>query len=143
MTKLVEERNIADLKATTCGAIINDGWSRYGVHYLCYFTFYIFDNHPKSHLIPLAPMTNKEANKKTDTTMEYAKHFNSKTHKTHFITIMKDIYGIDLITWGKGSIADNTNANLKTAGLLKMYHVGCCNHKFNLNVMSMIEKKNY
>ena len=111
MTKLVEERIISDLKTTTCGAIRNDGWSRYGVHYLCYFTFCIFDNHPKSRLILLAPMTNKEANEKTETSMEDATNFNSETHKTHFITIVKDIYEIDLITWRRVSIADNTNSN--------------------------------
>ena len=31
--------------------------------------------------------------------MEDAIFFNSDTHKIHFITIMKDIYEIDLITW--------------------------------------------
>ena len=73
--------------------------------------------------------------------MEDATNFNSETHKTHFITIMKDIYLIDMITWRRLSIADNTNANLITARLLKMPHAGCCNHKFNLNMKSMIEKK--
>ena len=73
--------------------------------------------------------------------MEDATTFNSETHKTHFITIMKDIYEIDMITWRRLSIADNTNANLITARLLKMPHAGCCNQKFNLNMKSMIEKK--
>ena len=60
-------------------------------------------------------MANKEANEKTETSMEDATNFNSETHKTHFIKIMKDIYEIDLITWGKPSIVDNTYSNLKTA----------------------------
>ena len=47
-----------------------DGWSRYGVHYLSYFTCYIFENHQKSRLISFAPRANKKANKTTDTTME-------------------------------------------------------------------------
>ena len=108
MTELVEEKIIAELKTTTCGAKMHDGWSRCGVHYLCYFTCYIFNNHPKSRLISLAPMVNKEANENTDT------------------SIMKDIYEIDLMTWGRASIADNTNSNLKTARLLKIPHIGCC-----------------
>ena len=33
---------------------------------------------------------------------------------------MKHIYEIDLITWGRASIADNTNENVKTARLLNM-----------------------
>ena len=56
MTELVEEKIIAELKTTKCGAIMHDGWSRCGVHYLCYFACYIFDNHPKFRLISLAPM---------------------------------------------------------------------------------------
>ena len=99
-----------------------------------------FDNHPKFHIISLAPMTNKEANEKTETSMEDATNFNSETHKTYFITIMKDIYEINLRTWERASIADNTNSNLKTARLLKMSHVGCCNQKFNFDMKKMIEK---
>ena len=79
-----------------------------------------FDNHLKSRLILIAPMGSKEANEKTDTTTEDGTNINSETHKTHFTTIMKEIYEIDLITWGRTSIADNTNANLKTAWLLNM-----------------------
>ena len=37
---------------------------------------------------------------------------------------MKNIYEIDLTTWERASITDNTNANLKTARLLKIPHVG-------------------
>ena len=55
---------------------------------------------------------------------------------------MKDTYQIDLITCGSASIANNTNANLKTARLLNIPHAQCCNHKFNLDMNSIIEKKN-
>ena len=75
MTELVEEQIIAELKTTTCGVIMHNGWSRYGVHYLCYFACYIFDNHPKSRLISLAPMANKEANEIIETSMEDATYF--------------------------------------------------------------------
>ena len=68
-------------------------------------------------------MANKEANEKNDTTMKNEKK-NLETHKTYFITIMKNIYEIDLTTWERASITDNTNANLKTARLLKIPHVG-------------------
>ena len=68
---------------------------------------YIFDNHPKSRLLPLAPMADKEKNETTDTAMEDITHFNSKTCKAYFNTITKDIYEIDLIIWGKASIADD------------------------------------
>ena len=83
-------------------------------------------------------MVNKEANEKTDMTMEDAINFKSEMHKTNFITNMKDIYEIDLITWGRASIADNTNANSITARLLNMPDIGCCDHQFNLHMKSMI-----
>ena len=87
-------------------------------------------------------MVNKEANEKTDMTMEDAINFKSEMHKTNFITNMKDIYEIDLITWGRSSIADNINAILNTSRLLKIPNVGCCNQEFNLDMKCMIEKMN-
>ena len=70
------------------------------VEFIVYATLLVifFDNHRKSRLMSLAPMANKKANKKTETSMKDATSFNSETYKTYFITIMKDIYEIDLIT---------------------------------------------
>ena len=62
--ELIEEIIEAELKITICEAIMHNGWSRYRFHYLCNFTCYILDNNPKSRLILLASMTNKEANEK-------------------------------------------------------------------------------
>ena len=59
---------------------------------------------------------------------------------THFITIMNNIYETNLRTWERSSIVDNTRVNLKTARLLNIPHIRCCNHKFNLSMKSMIEK---
>ena len=47
--------------------------------------------------------------------MENTTNFNSETHNTYFIKTAKDMYEIDLITWGRATIVNNTNANLKTA----------------------------
>ena len=33
--------------------------------------------------------------------------------------MMKDIYEIDLITWGRASIVDNTNSNFKYSAAIK------------------------
>ena len=49
--------------------------------------------------------------------MENTTDFNSETHNTRFIKTAKDMYKIDLITWGRASIVNNTNVNLKTARL--------------------------
>ena len=40
-------------------------------------------------------MANKEGNETTKTAKEDATKFNSETHKTYFITILKDIHKID------------------------------------------------
>ena len=63
-------------------------------------------------------MANKEASETTDTTIEDAYYFNS-----YFITIIKYIYELDLITWGRVSIIDSTDANLKNRIAIK--YVSC------------------
>jgi len=59
MTEIVEEKIRVELKKMIYGVKMHDGLSRYGVHYLCYFTCYIIENQPKSRLISLDPMANK------------------------------------------------------------------------------------
>ena len=54
--------------------IIHDGWSRYEVHYLYYFAYYVFDDQPKSCLISLAPMANKVNIETTDSTKLVEEH---------------------------------------------------------------------
>ena len=45
---------------------MNDGWPNCEVHCLCYFACYIFNKEPKSRLISLALMMNKESNETTE-----------------------------------------------------------------------------
>ena len=66
-----------------------------------------------------------------------------RRHNTYFITIMKDDYEIDLITWGRVSITDNTNEYFKKAQILNIPHTRYYNLKFNLGMKSMIEKEIY
>ena len=56
---------------------------------------------------------------------------------------MKDDYEIDLITWGRVSITDNTNEYFKKAQILNIPHTRYYNLKFNLGMKSMIEKEIY
>ena len=56
---------------------------------------------------------------------------------------MKDDYEIDLITWGRVSITDNTIEDFKKARILNIPHIRYCNRKFNLGMKSMIEKEIY
>ena len=41
----------------------------------------IFYSEPKNRILQLTPMTNKESNKTTETTIEDATKFNSETHQ--------------------------------------------------------------
>ena len=63
MTELVEDKIITELNTITCGAIMHDRWSRCGVHYLCCFSCYIFDNQPKYRLILFASMSKRKITK--------------------------------------------------------------------------------
>ena len=66
-------------------------------------------------------------------------HFNLETHiKSH--SNVKDIYDINLNKRGRASIVDNSSTNLKSAMLLKMQYIRCCNHKFNIDMQIMIKK---
>ena len=84
-----------------------------------------FDNNPKYYLISLAPIATKEANETTDTTIEDAYCFNS-----YFITIIKYIYELDLITWGRVSIIDSTDANFKNRIAIKCVSYWMLQSKF-------------
>ncbi len=64
--------------------------------------------------------------------------FNAETHKKFFEDTFSQYYKKDLLTWNKASICDNTSTNLRIARLLGNPHVGCCNHKLNLDVELMV-----
>ena len=59
--------------------------------------------------------------------------FTAECH-VNFFQETFEFYDIDLRQWIKASIADNTKTNLKIARSLGVPHVGCNNHKLNLDV---------
>ena len=59
---------------------------------------------------------------------------NAEVHANHFKKIFRSHYGLSVSEWGKACIADNTSTNRKTAKILNLPHVGCNNHKLNLDI---------
>ena len=51
-----------------------------------------------------------------------------------------DIYGVDVHKWALCQLADNANVNKSIARLLRIPHVGCCNHKMNLELSLMVKE---
>ena len=49
------------------------------------------------------------------------------------------MYDINIEKWAKASIADNCNVNVKVATIMELPHVGCSNHKLNLDINDWIE----
>ena len=70
----------------------------------------------------------------TDTANQMGSQFNVQTHVGHFREIFTEYYDIALSDWAKAAIADNTTINQKACRLLGIPHVGCNNHKFNLDI---------
>jgi hypothetical protein len=53
----------------------------------------------------------------------------------YFTNVFHDYYDVlTLGNWAKASIANNTSTNCKVASLLDLPHIGCNNHKLNLDV---------
>lgn len=166
MVELVEKAIAEELSKTSCGAIMHDGWSRGGTHYVglfgCYIRLYTVREHntevtkeePVCTLLAVSPMAKveeraaegedsedevAESEDGQDVTMAETAVFNAEAHKNFFETTFKDCYGIDLKKWNRASITDNTSTNLRLARLMDVPHVGCKNHQLNLDVELMVQ----
>jgi hypothetical protein len=64
--------------------------------------------------------------------------FGAKDQAAHFKKILRG-YGVQFAKWCVCLIGDNAAVNLKTAELCEKPHIGCKNHKLNLDVMSMLK----
>jgi hypothetical protein len=63
-------------------------------------------------------------------------------HQGNYGTL-KDFYDINIKTWCKAIIADNTKTNIKIAKDLQVPHVGCYSHKLNLDVEAMLRENDH
>jgi hypothetical protein len=138
---LVEKKISNELANTTCGAIMHDAWTRDGVHYVAMFGCYIKekknDDKPASccNLLAVSPMPTTDEKSGTE-----AVRFRADVFLNFFESTLNDFYNIDIRTWCKAIIADNTSTNRKVARDLGIPHIGCYSHKLNLDVEAMIEE---
>ena len=99
---------------------------------------------PVAALVSCAPMIKIDTSdqKDTDTTSialeleERSSPFTSEIHSEHFKKVFRDTYGLTLGNWAKKAIADNTTTNRKICRIENFPHVGCNNHKLNLDMES-------
>jgi hypothetical protein len=162
LVELTEKIITKELKAAPCGAIMHDGWSCCGTHYVGVFACYmrkeikpntkatwrsaskklkleVKECFPEITLLAVAPMTHvpvAEEDSENAREDEETTKFNAEAH-VNFFSETLGFYGLEL-QWVKASIADNTSTNLKVARLIGCPHVGCNNHKLNLDVELMV-----
>jgi hypothetical protein len=117
-----------------CGAILYDGWDGGCEHYVglfLLFTQQVLVGEPHIVLLVCSPMNHTEDDngKVTD-----ALTFNTEQHIEFFQELLL-FYGLTFSDrFITNQIADNTSVNKKIARILDIPHVGCTNHKFNLEV---------
>lgn len=103
LVELVELAISKELKSAMCGAIMHDGWSRGGIHYLGLFATYVkemrftkkgkatFTREAQSVLLSIAPIAHKSSIEGEDSGDVYAASFNAEAHHFHLPTYSKSI----------------------------------------------------
>ncbi len=145
---VVVKSKIKNEMKMTRGAILHDGWTNSGTHYLGLFACYVWDPDTsnctsarrKQIRTPLLSMSllalmcdcENDCACAAETTT-----WDAETH-AHQIREVFDLFSIDTSTWITCLIADNTSANRSLARILGIPHLGCMSHKLNLDVERMI-----
>eukprot|EP00171_Calliarthron_tuberculosum_P003890 IDg3890t1 len=143
LTELVEKR-IAILMAGTKGAIIHDGWTSSGMHYLGVFVSFMRRVEVTRSgavcnieelcmpLLGVSPLAKNEC-----ASDDEAESFDAETHVQHLVETFK-FFDQDLSKWVLCSIADNCSVNKRIARILNVPHVGCMSHKLSSEVNAMV-----
>ena len=150
LVEIVEEKIRLELKNTR-GAIMYDGWTYNGTHYLGIIAIYnkkvqILRDHAWIEneavvmpLISVSPIAHVAIeNENTETLTDETTEFNSVAHIRQFETVF-DLFHQDVHRWAVCLISDNCSVNLKISRLMELPHVGCLNHKLQLDIQDMID----
>ena len=151
LAKICESSLEIELKEAGRGAIMYDGWSKAGVHYIGIFGCYCRETYevmggvktrkssPEISLLFCSPIYDViEITENMEVQAERASSFNADLHSKHFRHVFEQDYNIDLDSWVECAIADNTSTNKKIARLLQIPHVPCANHLLNLDMKSYL-----
>lgn len=149
MVPLVEAKIGKEMNQAMAGAIMHDGWTCNRMHFIGLVAVYTTKqkaiingtvqelDQVKSVLLSVAPMQKIEDEVPDD---DEIAQFTSQAHFDHIKTIF-GYFGVSPEDWIICQIADNASVNRKLAKLLKVPHVGCLSHKFNLDVQDMISRE--
>lgn len=153
LTELVEKRIAKEMQASRVGAILHDGWTCGGIHYIGLFASYInnTDTAGMSGMVPsesvqlsllsCSPMAQARENSEGEESEELlgeAVEFTARTHVAHMKEMFR-YYDLDITKWAVCQVADNCSVNKKIATLLNIPHVACKSHLLNLEVNYMVE----
>eukprot|EP00171_Calliarthron_tuberculosum_P000207 IDg207t1 len=153
-TAEIVEKSIGEEMRKTKGAIMYDGWSHSGTHYVGIFAVYMCSvpnlgsqssrskDELRVVLISLSPMA---ATKNDGDGMEdnnEATMFDAETHVAHMKDVF-EIFGIEFEKWVVCQIADDASVNRRIAMDLGIPHVACLSHKLNNELNFMVEKNEH
>eukprot|EP00171_Calliarthron_tuberculosum_P002904 IDg2904t1 len=120
--EIVENRISAEMRVTK-GAILHDGWTDSGVHYIGLFAVYVRKIRFGSNNCQCT---------------DDATRFDAETHATHIREVF-NIFRVDFDSWTVCQVADNCVVNERISDLLNIPHVGCASHLLNLEVEAMVK----
>lgn len=97
---------------------------------------------PEISLLSCSPIYDViEVTQDIEVQAERASSFNADLHSKDFRHVFEQIFNINLDSWVKCAIADNTRTNKKIARLLQIPHVPCANYLLNLDMKSYLTNK--
>ena len=145
--KLLElvETSISNEMSSTRGALMYDSWTNSRMHYLGMFVTYIKDltivsnrrevkrKALRTPLLSVSTIASLE-NASDSEAFEFTAH----NHIEQFRDIF-NLHNIDMNSWVLCTMPDNFNVNLFIAKGMKVPHIGCANHKLNLQVNKIVK----
>jgi len=148
--KLVEivETNISKELEDTRGAVMHDGWSTSGTHYLAILAVYmkkckrqedgktILHTTLKMPLLSISPIA-KHDDEGEIVDAQTIIH-DTEAHVRQLESIFH-IFNVDVHKWAVCQLGDSCPLNKAIAKALEKPHVGCCNHKLSNEVKKMVK----
>lgn len=151
MVELVEMAIRTEMKSTH-GAVMHDGWSTNGTHYLGVFAVFMkqvkaFENGKEvvrdalcMPLLSLSPIAKRDAEGEVESgyaiTFDAESHIRQLEHVFHY-------FHVNVHDWAVCQIGDSCSLMKCIAERMQKPHVGCCNHKLALDVKSMVSAPAY
>lgn len=149
LVKIVEERISEDLRCSK-GAIMYDGWSRGGTHYVGIMAVFMRKRKSVEHgqvvqieelampllsVSPIAAVVGRDP--EGNDVYQEATNFSAERHVRQFEDIF-NMYGVNVHMWTLAQLTDNCSTNKLIANMMEVPHVGCLNHKLHLDIQDMV-----